>query len=105
MPPTLKEIDLLLPASLDGHGSGDGDLRHHHHRRPDAAGGSAAVGLETLERWTWAYEALAAEARTLGIPAYAIPALPRDRWATPEELRSARGGLELIVSSFLSSGL
>jgi len=43
------------------------------------------------------------DARDLGIPASAIPALPPQ--PTAEQLRAARERLEGMIASFLSSGL
>ena len=57
----------------------------------------------TIERWTQAYKQMASDARDIGIPASAIPALPDN--PTKEDLRRARDLLNGIIQSFLSSGL
>ncbi|KAL4426973.1 hypothetical protein ABPG77_009534 [Micractinium sp. CCAP 211/92] len=64
---------------------------------------SPGATAATLERWAAAYHEMAADARQLGIPASAIPALPDH--PTAEQLRAARERLEGMVASFLSAGL
>lgn len=56
-----------------------------------------------MERWAAAYEALSQEARDLGIPKSAIPALPND--VSPQQLRTMRDHLQAMMASFMSSGL
>lgn len=46
---------------------------------------------------------MVADARQLGIPAYALPTLPSQ--PTADELRSARDRLAALMASFLSAGL
>lgn len=56
-----------------------------------------------LERWQFAYQQMAVDARALGIPASAIPQLPER--PTEADLRAVRERLAGIVASFLSAGL
>ena len=86
---------------LPGHGLGGGP----HRRRPQVVPAWACPGPRHLVANNPAIYPvqMAADARQLGIPASAIPALPAQ--PTAEQLRAARERLEGMVASFLSAGL
>lgn len=50
-----------------------------------------------------AYEELVADARAMGIPASAVPALSRD--ADEESVRAARQHLTAMIASFASANI
>ena len=64
---------------------------------------SSSPSAATLDRWRAAYGAMAAHARSLGVPASAIPALAPG--AGRAEVVAAREALEGLLASFLSAGL
>mgnify|MGYP006879008612 CR=1 FL=1 len=64
---------------------------------------STSTSPQVLSSWADAYLALARDAERLGIPRSAIPPLPPA--VDAERLRRARENLELMIQSFLSSGL
>ncbi|PRW55894.1 type VII secretion [Chlorella sorokiniana] len=72
-------------------------------RRMEAAAADGLPPAEVLEQWQLAYQQMAADAQTLGIPASAIPQLPAQ--PTAAELRAARDRLSGMMASFLSAGL
>jgi hypothetical protein len=56
-----------------------------------------------LEQWRGAYDAMASDAHSLGIPRSVLPALPQD--ADAAQLQAAVQHLRDMVASFMSSGL
>ncbi|MEW5304206.1 MAG: hypothetical protein WDW36_006832 [Sanguina aurantia] len=62
-----------------------------------------SVSASTLERWVDAYEELVADARAMGIPASAVPSLPRD--ADEGSVRAARQHLTAMIASFASANI